>query len=70
MNRWFWPRGRMYRNGLAAVGYFAEIDSVASVWRPEISARGTPAREVRRLEDTSMVNGFSAETQVQIPSFT
>ena len=24
MNRWFWPRGRMYRNGLAAVGYFAE----------------------------------------------
>jgi hypothetical protein len=70
MNRWFWPRGRTYKNGRAAVGYFAESISVASVWRLEISARGTPAREVRRLEDTSMVNSFSAEAQVQILSFT
>jgi hypothetical protein len=70
MNRWFSHVVERTEAGLAAVGYFAEIDSVASVWRPEILARGTPAREVRRLEDTTMVNGFPAETQVQIPSFT
>ena len=69
MNRWARPHVELSVIGLAAVGYFAEIESVASVWRLEISARGTPAREVRRLEDASMVNAFADETQVQNPVF-
>lgn len=53
---------------LAVLDTFAEIDSVTSVWRPEISARGTPAREVRRLEDASIVTSFQAGRQVQKPA--
>src|ERR1035438_1624782 len=49
----------------SAVGCFAEIESVTSVWRPERLARGPPAREVRRLEDVSIVPSFRAETQAQ-----
>jgi len=41
------------------------FDLVTSVWRPENLARGTPAREVRRLEDVSMVPSFRPRMQVQ-----
>jgi len=49
-----------------------EIESVTSVWRLELVARGTPAREVRRLEDVLIVPSFPAETQagsLQLLSF-
>jgi hypothetical protein len=51
--------------GTSAVGCFAEIESVTSVWRPERLARGPPAREVRRLEDVPIVPSFRAATQAQ-----
>ena len=49
---------------VAAVEIVFGIESVTSVWRPEPRARGTPAREVRRLEDVFIVLSFAAETQV------
>jgi hypothetical protein len=48
---------------VAAVEIVFGIESVTSVWRPEPKARGTPAREVRRLEDVFIVLSFAAETQ-------
>src|SRR5208337_2828550 len=52
VNRSSWPHTLNFSGGRRICdGYFAEIESVASVWRLAISARGTPAREVRRLED-------------------
>jgi hypothetical protein len=42
--------------------YFAEIESVTSVWRWTFGAM-TPAREVRRLEDVPIVLSFPPETQ-------
>jgi hypothetical protein len=47
----------------AAVVIFFDSESVTSVWRPEPGARGTPAREVRRLEDVFIVPSFAVETQ-------
>lgn len=48
---------------VAAVEIFFDIESVTSVWRSEPGARGTPAREVRRLEDVFIVTSFAVETQ-------
>ena len=48
---------------VAAVEIFFDIESVTSVWRPESTARGTPAREVRRLEDVLIVPSLAVETQ-------
>ena len=54
------------RNGSFAAGIVNEIESVTSVWRlgpAQREARGTPAREVRRLEDVLIVPSFPVETQ-------
>jgi len=49
--------------GASAIGIVYEIESVTSIWRPEPTTRGTPAREVRRLEDVPIVPSFAVETQ-------
>ena len=64
-NRAAWPCAHIpaRKIGASAVGIVFEIESVTSVWRPEPTARGTPAREVRRLEDVPIVPSFAVETQ-------
>jgi hypothetical protein len=65
MNRTCWPLDRIgvREIGASAVGIVFEIESVTSVWRPEPTARRTPAREVRRLEHVPMVPSFAVEAQ-------
>ena len=66
MSRTSWPLERIREIGTFAAGLVYEIESVTSVWRPELTARGTPAREVRRLEDVLIVPSFAVETQAVI----
>lgn len=49
--------------GVAAVGYFAEIDSVTSVWRSEIGREERLHGKCGDLEDAPIVPSFAAGTQ-------
>ncbi len=49
--------------GVAAVGYFAEIESVTSVWRSELGREERLHGKCGDLEDAPIVLSFAAGTQ-------